>query len=246
MAAPHGACSEAMMGDMASLGFEGACISYGSLKAHNPDSDWTRRIGVAIAENINRLTVIPRWNLRKTTRTGILLAAFLHQPIILVGHHDDLSGGLACLEQAAGWINALPGVQWLDLKAIARSNYYSRREEETIHLALYSGRAHITIPPEVTALRVTCRWPAALAPADWCWTMVEQNGTVTRPGDGDTIAVKPGTEVQAVVRHQESIDPSAVPLPRPNVWPVVRRQLTEARDRLLPLRPRWLRRPSAY
>ncbi len=239
MAPPHGGCSEITMRDMASLGFEAACISYGSLKAHNPDKEWTRGMGLAMAEHLARLTVIPRFNLKKTTRTRILLSAFLRQPIILVAHHQDLADGLGCLEQCAGWINALSPVQWLNMTGIARSNYLSRREGQTLHLAACCGMAEFSIPSEVTTLRIKSAWLAVdREQADRRWKVTDTHGAVAYAHDGDLMTVEPGAHLTIAVAGGDAADLLAVPPRRPHIWPLVRRQLTEGRDRLLPVLPR--------
>ena len=46
MVAPHGACSEKVLEEMAQLGFESACISSGSLRHYNGQATWLRTIGI--------------------------------------------------------------------------------------------------------------------------------------------------------------------------------------------------------
>jgi hypothetical protein len=46
MVPPHGACSEAMLTEIPRCGFEAACISHGSLRAHNEASPWTRLLSL--------------------------------------------------------------------------------------------------------------------------------------------------------------------------------------------------------
>ncbi len=45
MVPPHGACSVEMLSELPRWGFEGACISAGSLRAYNRDSSWTKTWG---------------------------------------------------------------------------------------------------------------------------------------------------------------------------------------------------------
>lgn len=45
MVPPHGGCSSDMLGALAEAGFEGACISAGSLMAHNPQAPWISTLG---------------------------------------------------------------------------------------------------------------------------------------------------------------------------------------------------------
>src|SRR5206468_10618326 len=102
MAAPHGACNHDMANVLLRAGFEAACISRSSLMVRNPDLIWPMSVGLNPAEFLGpSLPIIPRFNIRWDS-TFAIFAAFLGQPIILVGHHDDLAGGLEVLEEWAG------------------------------------------------------------------------------------------------------------------------------------------------
>src|ERR1019366_8149913 len=90
MAAPHGACSDAMLQEMPGCGFESAAISHGSLRAHNKGKPWARSLGYLPSEIIQGCPVLPRWGMTGNTYNTILLAAYLGQPMILRGHHADL------------------------------------------------------------------------------------------------------------------------------------------------------------
>ena len=95
MAAPHGACNEAAADALTKTGFYAACISTGSLMTRNPTTDWPVSVGMGPAEALGTLPVIPRVNIEMSSDLPVRLAAFLGQPIIPVGHHDDLRSGLA-------------------------------------------------------------------------------------------------------------------------------------------------------
>ena len=52
MVPPHGACSEGMLAEFPGNGFEAACISHGSLRAHNSARAWTKTLGYLPCELI--------------------------------------------------------------------------------------------------------------------------------------------------------------------------------------------------
>lgn len=122
MAPPHGACSEKLLAQMAAAGFEAASISFGSLRKYNRDAKWLRRIGVKSMEIINGLPVFARFPISSNCRNTILEAAYLNRPIILMGHHKNVAGGLSILEEAAQFINSLGHVEWTDMTRIARAH----------------------------------------------------------------------------------------------------------------------------
>jgi hypothetical protein len=122
MVPPHGACSEEMLAALPACGFEAACISHGSLRAHNKSRAWTKTLGFLPSELIRGCPVLPRWGVTGDLKNTILLAAFLKQAIILRGHHQDLKDGPELLDQLARFINGLGSVAWLNMADMARSS----------------------------------------------------------------------------------------------------------------------------
>jgi hypothetical protein len=122
MVPPHGACSEEMLAALPSYGFEAACVSHSSLRAHNKGRPWTKTLGLKSSEFICGCPVLPRWGVRYPRNT-ILLAAFLKQAIILNGHHEDLKDGPELLDELAQFVNSLGSVEWMSMTDMVRSNY---------------------------------------------------------------------------------------------------------------------------
>src|SRR5262249_35092289 len=118
MVPPHGACSARMLAEMPAQGFEAACISAGSLRAHNPGSAWALGLGFAPAELVEGCPVLPRWAFSGMGDAALRAAAYLGQALILRGHHQDLKDGLDVMEHHAAAINALGDVRWGDLAAM--------------------------------------------------------------------------------------------------------------------------------
>ena len=158
MAAPHGRCSEAMLAALAENGYESAAISSGSLKAHNGEKCWTRTLGLAPVEMIAGLPVMNRQPLRRGCESYLLLAAYLGQPIISVGHHWDLVEGLGLLGEIADFINSLGTVSWMSMQALSRSNYRLRLNSGHLEVELLSRFAEIAIPPSSELLTIHTPW----------------------------------------------------------------------------------------
>jgi hypothetical protein len=129
MVPPHGACSEEMLAALPVCGFAAACISHGSLRAHNKARSWTKTLGFLPSELIRGCPVLPRWGVTGDLKNTILLAAFLKQAIILRGHHQDLKDGPELLDDLARFINGLGSVAWLNMTAMTRSNYPSQARQ---------------------------------------------------------------------------------------------------------------------
>jgi len=122
MVPPHGACSEDMLATLPACGFEAACISHGSLRAHNKSSAWTKSLGYRPSENVRGCPVLPRWGVTGDLKNTILLAAYLNQAIILRGHHQDLKDGPELLDDLAGFVNGLGSVEWMNMTDMVRAN----------------------------------------------------------------------------------------------------------------------------
>jgi hypothetical protein len=127
MVPPHGACASSLMQLMPGAGFEAACISAGSLRAHNAGQDWTHRLGLSPIELVEGCPVMPRWAFDGASDATLLISAFLGQALILRGHHQDLRDGLDLFRDAARRINALGTVRWGKLADLARWSFRSRR-----------------------------------------------------------------------------------------------------------------------
>jgi hypothetical protein len=122
MVPPHGACSEEMLAALPVCGFEAACISHGSLRAHNKSKPWTKTLGYLPSELVRGCPVLPRWGVSGDLRNTILLAAYLKQAIILRGHHQDLKHGPELLDDLARFVNGLGSVEWLNMTDMVRSD----------------------------------------------------------------------------------------------------------------------------
>jgi hypothetical protein len=135
MAPPHGAYTDGGLAAMLALGFEGACISTGSLRRWNPGRQWQPTFGLEIAEIMDGgLPVIPRFRLSSSCESPIVISAFLDRPIIPVGHHDTVADGLDLLSHIADVINSLGAVRWENPELMFRSNYLSMQEGATLRI----------------------------------------------------------------------------------------------------------------
>jgi len=235
MAPPHGACSESTLGEMARLGFEAACVSRGSLRHYNEPATWLRTLGMKSSDVIGGLPVFFRFPLSGGCSNSVLIAALLHQPIIAMGHHHDVAEGLQPLADVAGFVNSFGTVRWADMKQISRAHYARRIDGRILHVRMLTRRVEISVPDGIRQILVERPWlqDAESTPLTW---KHQNNGSPWKlHHPQELIAVLPGQNIEIV----------AEPLPSPlidsknirtyHLWPVVRRQLTETRDRMAPV-----------
>jgi hypothetical protein len=231
MVPPHGACSEEMLEELPGCGFEAACISHGSLRAHNQGKSWTRHVGFLPSELIQGCPVLPRWGLSGNVKNAVLLAAFLGQPMVFRGHHQDLKNGIELLDDLAEFINSLGPVTWSNMTDICRMNYQWRLEGDTFRVKPL-GRKHVLqVPDQASQLVIE-------AGIQKDWDITGLNGDTVKARIGETVSLPKNVHRTILITAQS-------PLP---VWPYIgetrtpviafaRRLLTEGRDRLLPFSP---------
>lgn len=236
MAPPHGACSEAALAAMAALGYDAACISRGSLHHFNRGAAWTAGIGLRPADRVAGLTVLPRFRISATCHNAILLAALLRQPIVPVGHHQDVAAGLGLFADLAAFINGLGPVRWAGMGDIVRGHHAQRTRGGCLDVRLWTGRATLPIPDGIDTVRVHRPWLAD--PLDEpLWRGAARDAGRVLAGVTDPrrpIAVRPGEAIELVSGPAPQPLPASARTRRLRAWPVVRRVLTEVRDRLAP------------
>ena len=234
MAPPHGACSEPMLATMAELGYEGACISRGSLEHFNQGAGWTRDIGIRPSDFVSGTPVFSRFRIGRDCQIAIVIAALLRQPIIPVGHHQDVAGGLRLFSELAEFINSLGDVCWRSMSDIGKAHYATRLEGRILRARMHSRLVEITVPDGVRQLVIERPWldsgssePLIIVPKTG-----SQPETVSA---SVPLSVVPGQQV--VVRSGPAPLNFVAALPRRGlpVWPMARRLLTEARDRVAPI-----------
>jgi hypothetical protein len=230
MVPPHGACSEDMLRDLPGCGFESACISHGSLRAHNRSKDWTRTLGYRPSEWVQACPVLPRWGLTGDVRNTVLLAAFLGQAIILRAHHQDLRNGIELLDHTAAFINSLGPVRWTSLTGVGLLNCQWRLDGGVCGVKPLSRAIMLETPGPADRLLVE----ADLEGGEHRWRISFPNGGVSTVCAGEMVALPEGQNGSIRVALHAPPPRAAVGEPARSSAPAfLRRLLTEARDRLL-------------
>jgi len=228
MVPPHGACSEEMLAALPDFGFEAACISHGSLRAHNRNKLWASYLGYLPCECIQGCPVLPRWGMVGIDTNTILLAAFLGQPIILRGHHQDLKHGLELLSQHAEFINALGSVSWSDMSHLCRMNYQWRMEGNVCRVKPLSRK--ITFPVPASSTRLVIEDSGLGGQTDW--QLSNFNGILVQARTGEDIFLTDKLHGQlSIVATPTTSFPRRNGIAGSASLALLRRLLTEGRDR---------------
>jgi hypothetical protein len=237
MTAPHGGCSEEMARDMLALGYDALCIARPYPWAARPPVSWLT--GPEDASPLaafgpatlvaGGLPVLLRRPFDESIGE-IALRAYLDQPLILYGHHDDLEGGLGLFAEWAGRVAAIAPAHWTSLDEIARTNHSTRVEGDLLRVRMHGRRASVDVPAGVERLAVEL--PPASG-SDGRERVVSANGRIGSPGEQLALETAGGRIEISLVRR-DALDPRAVRAPSWRPWPLMRRLAGEGRDRLRP------------
>ena len=230
MAAPHGAFVEFIADLMLRLGYESACVSIGSLLRWNPQKVWSPDLGFSLAQSLGSLPIFHRTGI---SETEIRLSAFLGHPIIVATHHQDCVSNFARLESMAKIVNSIGSTQWMGIEDISRTNFLSKTQNGMVQIWPYSRHFRIPLSAEFTSVQV-------------CHSLYCEGFTIdlcSNHRDGAEIAVPnvparyriSNNTMEIFFPSSNRVDYSQVASKSVGMWPVVRRLLTEARDRTQPI-----------
>jgi GR25 family glycosyltransferase involved in LPS biosynthesis len=239
MAPPHERIAAPMMEALQRAGFEGVCMTRPYPWLQGEGMSWLTRPAEAGAatgfgphEVVGGLPVLLRRSL-ETEREDLVLRAFLDQPLILYGHHEDVATGLDGLAQAAADVNRLGDVTWASLADIARTSMETRREGRVLHVRPGARRLRIAVPEGVDEVRLA---PAAVLDAGTPVSWRRPDGAWA-PGGHDLTVEAPGV-IEAVMRPASGPDDRRSASPTTTLWPLARRVASESRDRIRPFAQR--------
>jgi hypothetical protein len=190
---------------------------------------------------IGGLTVFPRFPLSGSCHNSILVAALLHQPIIPVGHHRDLADGHQILADLAKFINSLGTVHWADMKRISRSHYARKFDGRILQLRMFTRRIEVSVPDGTNEIWLEQPWLKGVESMPLAWKRLSGSTEWMPHRPDELIRVLPGQKIEIVSEPPRLAFDDTKNVRNFRLWPVVRRQITEARDRMAPL----LRRVTA-
>ncbi|HEU5252500.1 MAG TPA: hypothetical protein VFU16_04130 [Solirubrobacterales bacterium] len=239
MVPPHEECSEAMAAALARTGFAAISMTRPFPWLSPPPLHW-----LSAGEESGALS---GWEPADVAAGGmpvllrhpfadahfspaeLALRAYLDQPLVLYGHHDDLAEGLDILAERSAAVNRLGPVRWGSLGAIAAANLRWRLEGDLLRLRPYSRRVTVEVPAGARHVVVEPPWDAG-------GEVVEgPSGAVPV---GEPFEVHTTGQLNLSLRRSDAVDPEAVPPPRRRPAAIARRLAGETRDRLAPARRR--------
>jgi len=236
MVPPHEECSEAMAAALARTGFAAISMTRPFPWLSPPPRHWLSgadadahlagwRSADLTADGLPVLLRHP-FTAPHFSSAEVALRAYLDQPLILYGHHDDLAEGLGVLAERAAAVNRLGAVRWDSMGALANANVHWRLEGDLLRLRPYSRRVSVEVPAGATRAVVEPPWGAD-------GEQVETLGAA-----GEPFEIGAGKRLVLRLRRLDAVPPEAIAAPPRRPWPLFRRLAGEARDRAAPARRR--------
>jgi hypothetical protein len=236
MVPPHEACSQAILGGLRRCGFEAITMTRPYPWVEFEPHSWLARpeeagalVGWGPAEFVEGVPVLLRHPIAGRSAAELALRAFLDQPLILYGHHEDALGGPEALLEAVEEVNQLGPTRWCSLREIAATSFETRQEGSRMAIRLLTRRARIEVPDGVDEL--TLQLPGVGLEADRQALRIA--GENANPGE--PLSVEPGSSLEITLAPVDVLNPGAVPAPRRRPLALARRLASEGRDRLQPL-----------
>lgn len=239
MVPPHEACSQATLAGLRRCGFEAITMTRPYPWVEFEPHSWLARpeqagalTGWGPAEFVEGVPTLLRHPMAGRSAAELTLRAFLDQPLILYGHHEDALGGPEALLSVVEEINRIGPTEWCSLKEIAAGSFETRQDGSRLAIRLLTRRARIEIPADVDEL--TVELPAVGIEPDLQTLSVSGK----RVDPGEPLTAEPGASLEIALTPADAIDPAAVPAPPRRPLAVARRLASEGRDRLRPLAAR--------
>ncbi len=236
MVPPHEACSQAILGGLRRCGFEAITMTRPYPWVEFEPHSWLARpeeagalVGWGPAEFVEGVPVLLRHPIAGRSAAELTLRAFLDQPLILYGHHEDALGGPETLLETVEEVNRLGSTSWCSLSEIAATSFETRREGSRLAIRLLTRKAKIEIPAEVDEL--TLELPTVGLEANRQTLRVAGREAAL----GESLTVEPDSLLEVTLAPVDALDPQAVPTPRRRPLALARRLASEGRDRLQPL-----------
>jgi hypothetical protein len=235
MVPPHEECSEAMAAALARTGFAAISMTRPFPWLSPPPRHWL----TATRES----RALAGWQPADLTESGLpvllrhpfagphfapaelALRAYLDQPLILYGHHDDLPDGLDLLAERSAAVNRLGDVRWGSLASLASANVRWRLEGDLLRLGPYTRQVTFDVPAEAKQIVVEPPWT--------------EDGELVQTPNGPVLAGKPFEvsepgPLDLRLERPDAVSPRSVAPPPRRLRPLVRRLAGETRDRVAP------------
>jgi hypothetical protein len=240
--APHGFISSEWFGPLVNLGYEAALYTPWQFIDGNRNNGWPASLASSPVDvSPQGLCMIPRLTMSMDWRAEVSIAAFLRQPIVLTGHHQDFLKGLELLSEFSTCVNALGNVRWANLSEIARSRFTSRWDGPVWVIRLGARAVECCVPPGVAQVVIERPWSVDENEPMKIFGLTETGDPLWRTAGAVSEPLPWPREAGGKLRIESpprvAVSHESIAHPPKRIWPVTRKILVETRDRIYPLAP---------
>jgi len=126
-------------------------------------------------------------------------------------------------------------VHWHDMKGVSRSNFSQRFDGKILRVRMFTKRIEIRIPEGIQQVFVEKMWTEGTECESLAWQVLGQKMEWSLLRPDETIPALSGQKIEIASLPPPSLCKIDIKyLKKRQLWPMVRRQLTEARDRVTP------------
>jgi hypothetical protein len=225
MAAPHGACARPTIRRLARLGFQSLTISrprpWADDDADRASDSVEALSGARPIEMVDGLPLVLRTHVDRLDH--LPFGAFLRQPLVVYGHQWDWPAGAEDLARTAEAVERISDVRWVGMDDVLPVGARVARNGSAAEVELYSRAGRIELPDDVDHASID---GSRLDAHDALFI----DGTQVQPAV--PFAVSPRGVMSFELIALDAPSPGSVGRASTSPWPLVRRLLTESRDRL--------------
>ncbi len=239
MVPPHEECSETMAMALARTRFAAITMTRPFPWLSSPPRHWLTATGERQAlagwdpadVTVSGLPILLRhpFAAAQFSPAELAIRAYLDQPLILYGHHDNLAEGLDVLAERSAAVNCLGPVQWGSMGDLAAANVSQRLDDDLLRLRPHSRQITVEIPSGARQAVVEPPWNAdgELVKTTNETVPVSEPFDISGPGP-----------LNLHLQRPNAVNTQDIPAPPRSPWPLVRRLAGETRDRIAPARHR--------
>ncbi|MCC7377007.1 MAG: hypothetical protein IT581_20270 [Verrucomicrobiales bacterium] len=242
MEAPHGLYDAEMLQCLSEAGFNAALITPVHLTSHNTSVGWPLDVGLRSCDCLpGGLGFIPRIRMSSSWSAEALLAVYLDQPVLIAGHHQDAARGLDFLRELSELLRGVPGLRWDSVGGLARMNYLQRTAGTRLEVRAFSRWIDVVVPEGAEEVKLEPSWECAGGPVplrfrrqsetEWTQVVMEPRGS---SGHEAVVKVAGARRIEFHCPSRPHPGTASIPERSSRLWPLIRRRMTEARDRSRP------------
>jgi hypothetical protein len=136
-------------------------------------------------------------------------------------------------------------INWANMTGISRSNFARMISGRTLQVKMFAKRIEVNVSEGIDSIRVERSWLEEVDSEPLTWRALEDSAEWKQHRLDEIIPVSPGQKIEIISNPTSCQAMNNSQVRKLRIWPMVRRQLTEVRDRVAPALNRFSRGPDS-